>query len=101
MINIVNNIGQHTIPVQDKLKPEISPGEAQKKFANTLKQAMDNVNEAQITSDRKTEALINGEMNDLHDVMITAQKASITLETAVQVQQKAIDAYNEIMRMQV
>ncbi|MFB4475749.1 flagellar hook-basal body complex protein FliE, partial [Oceanobacillus caeni] len=48
-----------------------------------------------------TEALASGNIDDLHDVMITAQKASITLETTVQIQKKVIDAYNEIMRMQV
>ncbi len=101
MINSINNTPQHTIPVTENTKPDITPGEAQEKFANALKQAIENVNDAQQFSDKKTNALINGEINDLHDVMITAQKASITLETTVQIQQKAIDAYNEIMRMQV
>ncbi|MFD1037991.1 flagellar hook-basal body complex protein FliE [Virgibacillus byunsanensis] len=82
-------------------KQTISPGEAQASFANTLKSAIENVNDAQKASDKKTEALANGQIDDLHDVMITAQKASITLETTVQVQSKVIDAYNEIMRMQV
>ncbi|GAB3793945.1 flagellar hook-basal body complex protein FliE [Virgibacillus kimchii] len=101
MIHSINNSSQYTSPISNKIKPEITPGEAQKNFANTLKQSIENVNEAQQASDRKTEALIRGEINDLHDVMITAQKASITLETAVQVQQKALDAYNEVMRMQI
>ncbi|MEC5422697.1 flagellar hook-basal body complex protein FliE [Virgibacillus sp. C22-A2] len=78
-----------------------SPGEAQANFSNMLKGAIENVNNAQLASDQKTDALAQGKIDDLHDVMITAQKASITLETTVQVQRKAIDAYNEIMRMQV
>ncbi|WP_170840656.1 flagellar hook-basal body complex protein FliE [Oceanobacillus limi] len=82
-------------------KPAISPGEEQGKFANALKNAIEEVNEAQIVSDKKTEALAMGKIDDLHDVMITAQKASVTLEATVQVQKKAIDAYNEIMRMSV
>ena len=101
MINSINAISQQTIPVQENTKPEISPGKAQKNFANMLKSSVENLNNVQQASDIKTEALITGEINDLHDVMITAQKASVTLETTVQVQQKAIDAYNEIMRMQV
>ncbi len=48
-----------------------------------------------------TNMLATGKLKDLHNVMITAQKASITLEMTVQIQQKVIDAYNEIMRMQV
>lgn len=95
----INNIQQQTSLPESATT--ISPGDAQNNFANTLKSAIDGVNEAQIESDEKTEALAQGNIDDLHDVMITAQKASLTLETTVQVQGKAIDAYNEIMRMQV
>lgn len=70
-------------------------------FSNTLKEAIAQVNNDQVISDTKTEMLAEGKDIDLHDVMMTAQKASITLETSVQVQKKAIDAYNEIMRMQI
>ncbi|MFB4475140.1 flagellar hook-basal body complex protein FliE, partial [Oceanobacillus caeni] len=75
--------------------------ESKQNFANVLKGAVDSLNKIQIESDKKTEALASGNIDDLHDVMITAQKASITLETTVQIQKKVIDAYNEIMRMQV
>ncbi|WP_276208250.1 flagellar hook-basal body complex protein FliE [Gracilibacillus sp. YIM 98692] len=75
--------------------------DAQKAFTQNLKNAIDQMNQAQHQSNQKTEALAKGEIDDLHDVMITAQKASITLQTGVQVQKKAVDAYNEVMRMQV
>ncbi|WP_042144838.1 flagellar hook-basal body complex protein FliE [Paucisalibacillus sp. EB02] len=78
-----------------------TPGQAQANFANVLKNAISNVNDLQVLSDKKTEALALGKIDDLHDVMITAQKASVTLQATVEVQRKAIDAYNEIMRMQV
>ncbi|MBU5267803.1 flagellar hook-basal body complex protein FliE [Virgibacillus proomii] len=78
-----------------------SPGEAQANFADTLKKAIANVNESQVASDKKTEALVNGNVDDLHNVMITAQKSSITLEATVQIQKKVVDAYKEIMSMQV
>jgi len=70
-------------------------------FSSVLKNAIEKVNETQKESDMKTEALAEGKVNDLHDVMITAQKANLTMETAVQIQQKVIDTYNEVMRMQV
>nr|WP_234400745.1 flagellar hook-basal body complex protein FliE [Virgibacillus senegalensis] len=78
-----------------------TPAQAQGNFATSLKSAIDTLNNYQVESDKKTQALANGEIDDLHDVMITAQKASVTLETAVEMQRKAIDAYNEVMRMQV
>ncbi len=55
----------------------------------------------QVQSDLATEALAKGQVDDLHQVMIMAQKASITLETTCAIQRKVIDAYNEVMRMQV
>ncbi|MBU5466782.1 flagellar hook-basal body complex protein FliE [Virgibacillus sp. MSJ-26] len=73
----------------------------QGKFANVLEKAITDVNKSQVISNQKTEALASGQIDDLHDVMISAQKASVTLETSVQIQKKVIDAYNEIMRMQV
>lgn len=81
--------------------PANATGKTKSKFAHVLKEAIADVNDAQITSNQKTEALALGQIDDLHDVMISAQKASITLETSVQIQRKVIDAYNEIMRMQV
>lgn len=70
-------------------------------FSNSLKQAIAKVNEDQLKADKQTEMLAAGKDIDLHEVMISAQKASITMETSVQVQKKMLDAYNEIMRMQI
>jgi len=70
-------------------------------FKNVLKTALEKVNKAELEADLKTEMLANGQIDQLHDVMISAQKASLTVETAVQIQQKVVDTYNEIMRMQI
>ncbi|WP_047984885.1 flagellar hook-basal body complex protein FliE [Ornithinibacillus californiensis] len=96
----INNITSPIANIANTSKT-IAPGKAQANFANMLKNAINNVNDLQVMSDKKTEALAMGKIDDLHDVMITAQKASITLQATVEVQRKAIDAYNEIMRMQV
>ncbi|WP_198434066.1 flagellar hook-basal body complex protein FliE, partial [Virgibacillus salexigens] len=55
----------------------------------------------QVASDQQTKALANGSGDDLHNVMIAAQKSSITLEATVQIQKKGVDAYKEMMSMQV
>lgn len=90
-----------TLLNQETTASKLSVGEAQNQFSNQLKTAIEQLNATQIESDIKTEALANGEIDDLHDVMITAQKASVTLNAAVEVRSKALDAYNEIMRMQI
>src|SRR5690625_422991 len=70
-------------------------------FSQIFKNALENINKIENESNLKTEQLAMGKDVSLHDVMITAQKAAITVEATVQIQQKVIDAYNEVMRMQV
>ncbi|MCA1009230.1 flagellar hook-basal body complex protein FliE [Halobacillus halophilus] len=84
-----------------QINPGSSPAEAQVKFADQLKNAIDQVNHTQLESDQKTKALANGEVENLHEVMITSKKASITMQTSIEVRNKVVEAYKEIMRMQV
>lgn len=104
MINSVNPFQMTTQPTQIQSKLMNSSNnkvENKASFADALKQSINEINKAQIESDKMTEALATGKNVELHDVMITAQKSSITLLTAVEVRNKAIEAYQEMMRMQV
>lgn len=87
--------------IKNETTKQITPSEAHDKFASFLKNAINDVNQAQEVSNEKTNALVRGEIDDLHDVMITAQKASVMLQTATQVQNRALEAYREVMRMQI
>ncbi|GGA63137.1 flagellar hook-basal body complex protein FliE [Ornithinibacillus halotolerans] len=100
-MNVSINSLQHVQLPKVQTSSKVTPGQAQSSFANILKNTINDVNKLQNLSDMKTEALAQGKIDNLHDVMITAQKASVTLQATVEVQRKAIDAYNEIMRMQV
>lgn len=85
----------------NKLSNPATPYEAGQKFASFLNDAIKSVNDQQIQSDALTEKLINGQDVDLHEVMIASQKASITLNATMEVRNKVIDAYQEIMRMSI
>ena len=84
-----------------KINPTVTSSDAQQTFANSLKDAIAKVNDQQIQSDTMTEKLSNGGNVDLHEVMIASQKASITLNATMEVRNKVIEAYQEIMRMSV
>jgi flagellar hook-basal body complex protein FliE len=104
MINKVNPFQLTTQPTQiqqrsNSLMNDTSTSKTS--FADSLKQAINQVNQSQIESDKMTEALAAGKNVELHDVMITAQKASVSMTLAVEVRNKAIEAYQEMMRMQV
>jgi flagellar hook-basal body complex protein FliE len=73
----------------------------EKSFADTLKDAIGNVNQLQKTADVQMQKLATGKAESIPDVMIAAEQADIALKLMVQVRNKIIDAYHEIMKMQV
>ncbi|MBM7692269.1 flagellar hook-basal body complex protein FliE [Peribacillus deserti] len=92
---------QHTARPDETAATAPTPYEAQKNFASVLKESIEKVNETQSISDEYTSKLVRGENVDLHQVMIASQKASITLQTAMEIRNKVIETYQEMMRMQV
>jgi len=70
-------------------------------FSDTLKQALDQVNQLEKQSSHMGELLAAGNIDNLHDVLIAGQKASVAVELTVQVRNKVVEAYQEVMRMQV
>ncbi len=70
-------------------------------FADALKSAVEDVNRSQVEADKAVEKLQTGESKNLHEVMISMEKADISLRLAVQMRNKVLEAYQEIMRMQI
>lgn len=70
-------------------------------FAATLKDAIGTVNQMQKESDVQMQKLATGQSDNIHDVMIAAEKADIALKLMVQIRNKMIEAYQEVMKMQV
>jgi flagellar hook-basal body complex protein FliE len=70
-------------------------------FSDTLKNAISSVDGLQKDADLKMQQLATGQNNNIHETMIAAEKADIALRLMVQVRNKIIAAYEEIMRMQV
>lgn len=71
-------------------------------FADVLKSSLDGVAQAQARSEDMQKAFVLGDNSvTLSDTMIAMQKASINFQAAVQVRNKVVQAYNDIMNMQV
>ncbi|MDD5299455.1 MAG: flagellar hook-basal body complex protein FliE [Gallionella sp.] len=71
-------------------------------FANVLKSSLDGVAQAQSKAEALQKAFVLGDNNvSLSDTMIAMQKAGINLQTTIQVRNKVVQAYNDIMNMQV
>ena len=71
-------------------------------FSSVMKSSLDGVAQAQAKSEEMQKAFVLGDDRvSLSDTMIAMQKASINLQTTVQVRNKFVQAYNDIMNMQV
>jgi len=70
-------------------------------FDDFLKNALDEVNKLQKDSENYTKLLALGEVENIHDVTIAAEKANIALQMTLTIRNKVVDAYKEIMRMQI
>lgn len=70
-------------------------------FGQVLSDAMNDVNKAQVESNEQIQGMLSGDIQDVHTAMIAVQKADLSFQMMMQVRNKLIDAYQEIMRMQV
>lgn len=70
-------------------------------FGDVLKSELDKVNESQVASEQLTEKFIKGDDVDVHNVMVAGEEAKLSLQLAVQVRNKLVEAYQEISRMQL
>lgn len=70
-------------------------------FADTLRSTLDQVNAAQARSAEMSAAYERGEVTDVAQVMMARQESSVAFEATLQVRNKLLNAYQEIMRMGV
>lgn len=74
---------------------------ADSSFAQMLKEGMQHVNETQSDADHAVKELLAGRSKNIHETMLLMEKADMTFKMAMQVRNKIIDAYREVMKMQV
>jgi len=91
---IVRSVGDSTSIVSAPQK------QGNDSFKDLLAKAFEKVNSYQIEYDDVLRKIAAEEIN-VHEIMIAAEKARLSLELAIQVRNKAIEAYQEIMRMQI
>lgn len=80
---------------------ESGDGVQGKSFGDFLVDSISKVNKAQVDADIAVQKLASGESQNLHETLLAVEKADIAFKTMNQVRSKVIDAYKEIMRMQV
>lgn len=70
-------------------------------FSELLKQGISEVNKSMKASEQSSTDLATGKSSNIHETMLAAAKAELGFNMLVQLRNKAIEAYQEVMRMQV
>lgn len=70
-------------------------------FGDTFKALIADVNEMQITAETKTQQFATGDIQDIHEVMAAAEEAGISMMLLMEVRNKLVDGYKELMRTPV
>ncbi|MBI1748063.1 MAG: flagellar hook-basal body complex protein FliE [Acidobacteria bacterium] len=100
---LIGKLSQN-IPTPRPMRPDPGLGPTGKggpAFGQVLKDAIMEVNQVQKQSDEEIHKLMTGEVNDVHTALIAVQKADMSFQMMMQIRNKIVQAYQEIMRMQL
>lgn len=78
--------------------PPVSAGGV---FGNAVERFVADTNMQQVQADQAVERLATGQSDSVHETMLALAKADLSLRVFVEVRNKVIDAYQEVMRMQM
>lgn len=91
---------ENTQSIVEQIKPAIGkPQTRSVSFSDVFEKAIENVAETEAVAKHNQVLLATGQADDLHTIMIDASKAELALSMFVQIRNKALDAYNELMKM--
>ena len=89
-----------SMSIEASSKPQEVENDSKVDFSTLLKQSINGVNQTQQTAAKMAQDFELGESEvSLAEVMISAQKANVSFQAMVQVRNKLVDAYKEVMNM--
>ena len=89
------------LPSLPAAKPAATEAVGGAGFGDMVAKALANVQQTHTTADGLAQAAATGNGTDVHDYMIAATQANLATELTVAVRNKAVEAFNDIMRMQI
>lgn len=81
---------------------KIERGENRKgSFSDMVKDAINSVDQAQKTADQNVENIVMGKSDNIHEAMISMEKAQLSFQLMMEIRNKAVETYKELSRMQI
>ena len=108
IISPINSVGVNLVKDLDALSKAggiteniEKSGQSGKSFMSTIIDSIKSVQQTQAEANTKVGQLVSGQDTDLAGVLIAAEKASLEMQFTLQIRNKLLEAYQEIIRMQV
>jgi flagellar hook-basal body complex protein FliE len=98
-ISGISSIG--ALPLAPLSAPGATAAAAKPDFSAMVAQGLEKLQATQASSDNLAVKASTGNLTDIHDYMIAANEATLTTQLTVAVRNKAVEAFTEIMRMQM
>ncbi len=99
-MNPIFNIGPpKEIEVTGPKSPGIKPSEGGPKFESMFTGFLKDVNEMQLKADESIQKMVTGEVKDVHQVMLAVGEAKTAFNLLLEIRNKTMEAYQEVMRM--
>jgi flagellar hook-basal body complex protein FliE len=95
----VSNVG--SIKMNQNPFQKVESNQTNTSFSNMLQGYLDNVDSTVKQADDLSTKVATGQIDNVHDAVIASQKAKLALELTVTLRDKAVEAYQDIMRMQI
>ena len=97
----IQGVSPNSLLAQLKTHEVQNAGKINPSFSEALKEAIQEVNKIQLEAGEAVSDYFKGENKDLHQTMISMEKASVSFEMMMQVRNKIVTAYEEIKRMTI
>ena len=99
--NTLRSIDKLNDPLKKGAQKTVRNAEEAPSFSETMQKFLKDVNHMQNHADRSIEKMVAGEITDVHQVMVAVEEANTAFSLMMELRNKMLDAYQEVMRMQV
>jgi flagellar hook-basal body complex protein FliE len=102
-MNPLNSLGPigESKQVQQPATAQMSAQTQGPSFKETLDKFLTDVNQMQVKADESIQKMESGEINDVHQVMNAVEEANVAFNMMMEIRNKVMDAYQEVMRLRL
>lgn len=101
MVEPLSSIGPQGVGPGGPPTPAPGAKVGEKSFKDILTESINEVNRMQVDADKAVESLVTGQTNNVDEVVSAVKKAELAFDTLMQIRNKLVDAFEQVMQMRI